>query len=25
MNLTLDSDVLDAIEAVHTQQPNPSP
>ena len=25
INLTLDSDVLDAIEAVHTQQPNPSP
>ncbi|MEJ6069396.1 aldo/keto reductase, partial [Psychrobacter sp. 16-Bac2893] len=25
INLTLDSDVLDAIEAVHTQHPNPSP
>ena len=25
MDLTLSADVLDAIEAVHTQQPNPSP
>ncbi|MDN5891909.1 MAG: aldo/keto reductase, partial [Psychrobacter sp.] len=25
INLTLSSDVLAAIEAVHTQQPNPSP
>ncbi|WP_367111361.1 aldo/keto reductase [uncultured Psychrobacter sp.] len=25
INLTLSSDVLDAIEAVHTRQPNPSP
>ncbi|WP_201558477.1 aldo/keto reductase [Psychrobacter sp. 72-O-c] len=25
IDLTLDSDVLDAIEAVHTRQPNPSP
>lgn len=25
INLTLSSDVLDAIEVVHTQQPNPSP
>ncbi|SNT69016.1 aldo/keto reductase [Psychrobacter sp. LV10R520-6] len=25
IDLTLDSDVLDAIEAIHTRQPNPSP